>query len=203
MLSSTKTKHPGGSSKTARLSKKAKAQLIGTGYIAFGVLCAVVGLFVLFHSAAVSNDQLASLYVNPSSQKVSQGDTVTLEVWVDAKNQPVNAVQANLTYPTNKFKFKNIDPNGSAFEIEAQATEKKGVIKIGRGHIGEVKGTQLVAKVNLTALSNTGSAAVHFTDGSAVVRATDNTDVLGSMAVEHLTLANLFNARSADTAYQP
>lgn len=193
MLGSAKTKHSGRSSKTARLSKKAKYQLIGTGYIAFGVLCAVVG-FVLLQPNSTPSNQLASLYVDPSSQKVRQGDTVTLEVWVNAKKQPINAVQANLTYPTSKFKFKNIDPNGSAFEVEAQSTEKNGLIKIGRGHIGKVSGTQLVAKVNLTALSNTGSAAVHFTDGSAVVRATDNTDILGSMAVEHLTLADLFNA---------
>src|SRR5207245_2281 len=98
----------------------------------FTVTFAAVGAgIVLYTQAAQNNKRVASsanavsgvkLLLVPSSQKVSASGIFTVGVWTDTVDQPVNAVQANLTYSPDKFDFVSIDPAGSAFEIEAQST---------------------------------------------------------------------------------
>jgi flagellar basal body-associated protein FliL len=119
----------------------------------------------------------AKLYVKTTSNQVSNGTSVTFEVWVDTADQPVNAVQANLTYPADKFDFNSIDAKGSAFEVQAMSKGGDGKISIARGHIGDVKGQALVAKIVLAAKAK-GDAKIEFTTGSAVVKSTDHTDIL-------------------------
>jgi hypothetical protein len=128
-------------------------------------------------SSTLSNGN-GKMYIKPANQDVKSGSTVTLEVWEDSGNQSVNAVQANLTYPTGSFDFSNIDPKGSAFEVQALSTGGNGKVQIARGHIGNLKGTNLVAKVTLTAKSVTGEAKVDFASGSAIVTSTDHKDIL-------------------------
>jgi hypothetical protein len=120
----------------------------------------------------------AKLYLKPSSQDVKSGSSITLEVWVDTGDKPVNAVQANLVYPADKFDFHSIDAKDSAFEVQAMSTGGNGKVNIARGHIGDVKGPNLVAKVILVAKSNKGDAQVSFADGSAVVTSTDHKNIL-------------------------
>jgi flagellar basal body-associated protein FliL len=120
----------------------------------------------------------ATLYIKPPNQQVASGTSVTFEVWVDTEDQPVNAVQANLSYPADSFDFNSVDAKGSAFEIQASSTGGEGKVTIARGHVGEVKGKALVAKVILTAKDAKGDAKVEFATGSAVVRSTDHIDIL-------------------------
>lgn len=133
----------------------------------------------------------ASLTLVPEGKKVSQDSVITMVVWVDSGNQPVNAVQANLIYPANKFGFVSVDSAGSAFEVEAQALGGGGVVNIARGHIGSVYGRQLVAKVNLKVKSNTGKAAVNFATGSAVIRTTDSVNILARVSGSNYRLVSL------------
>jgi hypothetical protein len=157
------------------------------------VLLLLAGLVVLLQSNSNSNEPKspttgntsysnatgsAKLYLKPSSQNVNAGSTVTLEVWVDTGGTGVNAVQANLTYPTDKFDFGGINGKGSAFEVQALSTGGNGKINIARGHVGEIKGVNLVARVNLIAKTNKGDADISFVSGSAVVRTSDHTDIL-------------------------
>jgi hypothetical protein len=152
----------------------------------------LIAFFALIQAAASStSNSNAMLYLNPSSQKVGSGQTLTLEVWMDAKSQPVNAVQANLTYPVDKFDFAGIDTNGSAFEVEAQSSGGSGEVKIARGHVGALTGSQLVARVNLIAKSGKGNGNINFTGGSAIVRSTDNINVLSSTSGGHYNVATL------------
>jgi hypothetical protein len=120
----------------------------------------------------------AKLYLKPSSQDVKAGSSITLEVWVDTGDVPVNAVQANLSYPADKFDFNSIDAKESAFEIQAMSTGGKGKINIARGHVGDVKGPNLIAKVILVAKSNKGDAQVNFIEGSAIVTSNDHKNIL-------------------------
>jgi hypothetical protein len=129
------------------------------------------------YSTTVTNGN-GKLYIKPADQSVKSGSTSTFEIWEDSGDQPVNAVQANLIYPTDKFDFGNIDAKGSAFEVQAMSTGSNGKIQIARGHIGNVKGANMVAKVTLTAKSVKGDAQVEFTTGSAIVTSTDHKDIL-------------------------
>jgi hypothetical protein len=158
------------------------------------VLLLLVGLVLVLHNNSNSNKKSTStgsnssastsgtgtgkLYIKQTSQTVNTGGAVTFEVWEDSGNQPVNAVQANLSYPTDKFDFSAIDTKGSAFEVQAASTGGSGKVQIARGHIGTLKGANLLAKVTLMAKDVKGDAPVDFTTGSAIVTSTDHKDIL-------------------------
>jgi|GEM_PF-3654914 len=160
--------------------------------VAVVVVLLLVGLaLVLMHSSKNKNNTSggssvtttvtngnAKLYIKPASQSVASGNSVTFEVWEDSGDLPVNAVQANLAYPADSFDFGSIDAKGSAFEVQAMATGGNGKVNIARGHIGNLKGENLVAKVTLTAKAQKGDAKVDFADGSAIVTSTDHKDIL-------------------------
>src|SRR5262249_37063114 len=101
-----------------------------------------------------------------------------LSIYEDSQNDPVNAVQANLTYMSNQFDFVKIDDSGSAFAIKAQNDGGNGKISIARGNIHPVTGKQLIAKVVLKSKVSSGSADINFTDGSGIVRSSDNKEIL-------------------------
>jgi hypothetical protein len=95
-------------------------------------------------------------------------------VYENSGSDTVNAVQANLSYPSNLLTFVSITPNASAWPIEAQNTGGSGLVKIGRGTTTPVTGSQLIATVRFTA-SAAGSTQVAFASGSGIIRSTDNT----------------------------
>lgn len=125
-----------------------------------------------------SSNGTAKLYLKSSSTNVSANSAVVFEIWVDTGGQSVNAVQANLTYPTDKFDFNSIDGTKSAFEVQALSKGGDGSITIARGHVGTLTGAQLISTVNLTAKSSKGAAELKFASGSAVVSATTHTNIL-------------------------
>jgi hypothetical protein len=136
----------------------------------------------------------AKLYIQPSNQQVVSGASTTFEVWVDTGNQPVNAVQANLTYPVDSFDFGSVDAKGSAFEIQASSTGGEGKVTIARGHVGDIKGKALVAKVVLKAKDTKGDAQIEFAAGSAVVRSTDHVDILKQKTGGTLKVSKIFRS---------
>jgi hypothetical protein len=182
--------------KTEKHTHPSNKKANNSKFIVLGVVLVLLGLAVIMRAVSNSSDKTtnnnnnnnttnnssakgyAKLYIQPSNQQISPGASVTFEVWVDTGNQPVNAVQANLTYPTDSFDFNSVNAKGSAFEIQASSTGGEGKVTIARGHIGEIKGKALVAKVVLTAKTTKGDTQVEFAVGSAVVRSTDHVDIL-------------------------
>jgi hypothetical protein len=91
--------------------------------------------------------------------------------------QAVNAVQANLTYPTARMTFQSIDTSHSNFTTTLQSTGGSGSVQIGVGLLGgSLTGQQEVARVTFT-LASTGSAAVTFAAGSGIASADTATDI--------------------------
>jgi chitodextrinase len=124
----------------------------------------------------------ATLALSPTSKSVNQGESFAVEIREDSNTDPVNAVQANLTYDASMLNVTSVDYTGSAFGIQAEETLGSGTIELARGVSGgnTVTGDQLFAKVNFTAKTVPGTTTVSFGAGSAIVRATDNSDILGS-----------------------
>lgn len=114
----------------------------------------------------------ATIYLSPTTKTYTTGNAVDVAVYEDSGGTAVNAVQANLSYPSN-LTFVSIDNNGSAFGTEAQNTGGNGSVKIGRGTITPVIGAKLVANVHFTA-GSAGTAKISFATGTDVVRSTDN-----------------------------
>lgn len=122
----------------------------------------------------------ASLYLSPSSSTVVQGSTLTVSIRTNTGGVAVNAVQANLTYPSDKFDLLWISSGGSAFEITAEESGGGGSIKIGRGTISAKSGDQFVASVTFSAKVSTGSASISFSGGSSVVSSSTSKNILGA-----------------------
>jgi hypothetical protein len=125
-----------------------------------------------------------NLSLSPSSASVSAGSTLAVQIWMDSGVSTVNAVQANLSYPLNKFNFVNIDSAGTAFGVEAQSTGGNGTVNIARGSTAPLSGKQLVATVNFTPLSSINkhrsTASVTFTTGTALLSDVTNTSILAA-----------------------
>jgi len=119
----------------------------------------------------------ATLYLSPSSGSVANGNTLTLYVYEDSGTEPVNAVQANLSYPASQLQFLSTS-SSSAFSVVAQNTGGSGSVQIGRGALPSVTGNQLVATVQFKALVGSGTAAVSFAGGSQVVSANSNANIM-------------------------
>jgi chitodextrinase len=127
-----------------------------------------------------------TIYLTPASQTFKAGATFSVQVRENSGTTGVNAVQANLSYPSNLLTCTGIDATSTAFGVEAQSTCSAGQITIARGISGgssSLTGDQLVAVVNFTVGSTGGSAAMAFTSGTALVSASTNQDILGSLAV--------------------
>lgn len=114
-----------------------------------------------------------TLFLQPSSGNLSLDSDVSVQVRISTSEQ-VNAVQANVSFPTDRFQFVSIDPAGSAFGIEAQAQESNGTVFIARGSITPVTGEQLIATIKLRTKAVSGSATVNFAAGSEVVSSVTN-----------------------------
>jgi hypothetical protein len=161
--------------------------------LTFGLFLAafvVLGAFLVINSSAAGKpsgngqgtktQQTPNLSLSPSAQKVAKGSSLSVQVWADAGNQSVNAVQANLTYPADKLDFVNIDDTTSNFSVAAQATGGSGKVAIARGSIMPLSGKQLVAKINFTANVSKSKAAVSFDSSSALISSSANTNVLAA-----------------------
>ncbi len=119
----------------------------------------------------------ATLYLSPASKTVTQGSIFAVAVRVST-SEAVNAVQANLTYPADKLDYVSVSDAGSAFNVQGPTSGGGGSVKIARGTTGSVSGDRLVATVNFKVKQSSGTAAVTFASGSAVVRTSDSTNVL-------------------------
>lgn len=125
-------------------------------------------------------EAVSKLYLSPSSQNLASGAQITVEIREDSGNTPVNAVQANFSYPADKLTFVSIDYSGSGFDVQAQEKTETGQILIGRGSFEAKTGDQLIAKVNFQAASGPTSAELKFQAGSSLISATTHKDTLSS-----------------------
>lgn len=140
---------------------------------------------VLYGTAAAA---AAVLYISPSTSSVNVGATLTVSIRENSYSEPVNAVQANISYPSNLLQFENIG-NSSAFGIVAQNSGGGGSVQIARGALPSVSGDQLVATVQFKALAGSGTAQLSFVGGSSVVSANSNTNIMTSSPGGDYTLA--------------
>jgi hypothetical protein len=126
------------------------------------------------------NPDAAKVKLVPSSTSVAPNQDFTVEVRMNSGTVEVNAIQADFSYPADKLQFVSIDGTGSAFTTEAPSTGAAGKVSIARGNIQPVSGDKLVAKVTFKALA-AGSAQLSFVNGTALLKASDNTDIIGGL----------------------
>jgi len=145
-------------------------------FLAF--LAAALTVLVPFTSSLVAAAS-ASMSLSVSSSSVAKGSYLTVYIRENSGSEPVNAAQANFSYPSNLLQYSSIS-NSSAFSVVAQNSAGGGSVNIGRGALPSVSGSQLIASVTFKALTDSGTASFGFTGGSSVVSANSNTDIAAS-----------------------
>lgn len=138
-------------------------------------LLGLVLAFPLFAPFVAYADS-ATLYLSPASSSVAKGSILTVNVRENSGAEPVNSVQANLTYPAELLDFVSIS-SSTAWGVVAENSGGGGSVKIARGALPAVTGDQLVASVRFKAKTDSGTASISFASGSAVVSANSSTDV--------------------------
>lgn len=152
-------------------------------FLGFCLVFAAVGGYLIWRSFAAPTPP--TIYLTPAT--LTKGGTTSFSVQVreNSGTTSVNAVQANLSYDANLIDFVSVDTTGTAFTTEAQSSGGAGAINIGRGTCGgcaALTGDQLVATINFKTKAATGAATVSFTNGTALVSSSSNTDILGSLS---------------------
>jgi hypothetical protein len=156
------------------------ALAISAGLIVFGYL--ITRIF-----AAGS----ATLYLTPASGTYNIGSSVNVQIWANTGTDSSNAVEADLSYPQAQLQFVSIDGTGSAFGIAAAGSGGSGSVTIARGVTGgqpPVTGAVLVATVKFNVIAS-GSAPITFKNSSAIVRASDSTNILNTTVGATYTIA--------------
>ena len=123
----------------------------------------------------------AALYVSPASGTVKVGSVIPVQVRVNTGGDPVNAVQANITYNASQLAYDSVDATGSAFSLTANIQTDSGSVKMARaigGGESPVTGDFLFATVYFKALTTTGTSSVAVSSNSHVVRSTDSVDIM-------------------------
>lgn len=118
----------------------------------------------------------AGLSLSPASGSVANGSTLTIDIHENSGSEPVNDVQADMTYDSAKFDFVAIN-NSAAFAYAFQSTGGGGTINLNRGALPAVTGDQVVASVVLRAKVASGSGAVNFSASSQVYSANNNNNI--------------------------
>lgn len=140
----------------------------------FAACCCLATLFFIKTTYAAS----ATLYLNPSSGTFSKNETFNLAVLENSSDEPVNAVEAVLQYPTDKLDLVDVDYEGSVFSIGPPTSSGNGTVHIIRATTStDVKGAQFVANIKFK-VKATGLAAINFTNESRVLSTNGNTDIL-------------------------
>lgn len=131
----------------------------------------------------------AVLYITPASGNLTNGNTLIVTIRENSFSDAVNAVQANFSYPTNRMTFQSISTSSSAFTTTIQSDGGSGSVQIGVGILGSsVTGDREVARVTFT-LTGAGAAALAFTAGSGIARASDSIDICKSRRGSNYTIS--------------
>lgn len=145
-----------------------------------GLLFGIIGTLVLVLGRAAPPPP--TVYLTPESGLRKISETFTVEIRENSGTTPVNAVQANLSYPMSLLDFVSIDTTGGAFTVIAESSGGSGQVSIGAGNTTALTGDRLVAKVTFKTRTTGGTAGLSFTSGTALVAGSSNTNILSGLA---------------------
>jgi hypothetical protein len=128
------------------------------------LLVAVIIVATPGRAAAIST----SLYFAKGS--ATSGTDLYVEVRENSSTQPVNAVEADFTYPTSQLTYVGTNNTGTGFEVTASETGGSGSVSIQLGTVTPKTGDQLVATVHFT-VAAAGVTNLNFQNSSLLLNA--------------------------------
>ena len=137
--------------------------------LSLGIFLCLVSLVALLNRSAYASGD-ASFTLSPSSGSYQTGSTITVSVSeTSTSGDNVNAVQANISYPTSLLQYDSISLTGP-FTLCGQQSASGGIVGIGCASTSTVSGAQNVASVTFT-VEAAGTATLTMSSGSDI----DNT----------------------------
>jgi len=132
-------------------------------------LCSSVFLFVLICVAIPLGVRAVTLYLLPQSQTVYQGDSFLVELRLDTEGEEINAIEANLKFPSDLLKITDFSKGGSILTFWPQEpTLRDSVVSFVGGRPGGFKGEGLVLKINFLA-KEVGKTKIDFKENTKVL----------------------------------
>jgi hypothetical protein len=122
----------------------------------------------------------ATLNVTPATGTYANAQTVTLTIYEDSGNYPVNVIESDLIYDDTYLTFGSIDTSSGAFSVSAVATGSNGLVNIVVGSTGTVTGSQIVATVTFTAIGPINLTSIKLASTCGIVRSSDNRNIWNS-----------------------
>ncbi len=167
-----------------RLLEKQIVRKYGVMALAFLVLGSVA-FFGVHRNQAGSAASLGVLSMSPSTGTVTNGTNVTVTLYEDSGTDPVNSVQAAVSYDAAQLQYVSLT-EGTAFpNVAATSTGTASVIRVGRGTSPgtSVTGKNTVVKITFKVIGTTGTTSLTYDSAfSFIVRSTDNVNILTSTA---------------------
>ena len=148
----------------------------------------------------------ASISLTANRGTVAAGGSLIVAVYMNGGGTAVNAIQADVSFPSSKLQYVGYSSSGSAFEIGASSGGGDGLASVARGTTSPVAGSALVGTLTFKALAGSGSAAISVAGSSSLVSATDNTAVPyspGSVSVNFGAAAASSSSPAAPAAPAP
>lgn len=121
-----------------------------------------------------------NIVISPSAQTLANGGTLTFEVRENSGNVGVNAVQVNLTYPSNLLEYVGVDSSTSAFAVPVPPKTGAGTLGFAMGSYTPLTGDRLVAKVTFRAKA-TGTGNISFSTGTSLISEANSQNILTSL----------------------
>ena len=175
---------------------KSKSPLLRQRRFQLPVLIAVAALVVAggFYLVKASHAASGVMNVLPTTTTAGLGDDVTVTVRVNGGTDALNAIEADLTYPTSMLQYVSYSNTGSAFPLDADSPSgtPNGTLQFARsiqGGATAVSGDSLVVTVTFKAIGQ-GSANIGLATSSLALSSSTSANVLVARNGNTITVAD-------------
>ena len=176
--------------------------------VAFIVSGLVICAATLLDGHVVRAAGTATMYLSPASGSIIKGNTLAIKIYENSGSDHVNAVQANLSYPTSLLSYTGYSSSSAFSTVAENPSGNTGSLHFARGIVppsppnpgAGVTGAQIVVTVRFKAVKSSGTAKINFTSGSAVIRSSDNGSEILSTTGGSYNLTALSSAPASSSA---
>lgn len=176
--------------KINNMLRKQVVQKFGVLAVALLVISSV-SYFGLRQNQASHAAGVGILSMAPATGSLVVGSTVNVTLYEDSGTDPVNAVQASVTYDATKLQYVSVAEGTSFPTVAATSTSTPGIIRLARGTVpgSTATGNNAIATVTFRVLASSGTTSLSYDPAfSYIVRSTDNANILTSNSGASYTL---------------
>ena len=176
-------KKSGAKNPVSSLSLVPKNQFSKNILAVFVLIFAAVGGYILWTSFAATPPP-PTVYLSGAPTFVAPSQTFTVQIRENSGTTTVNAVEADISYPTSLLTYVSTSNAGTAFGYTVQSTGGSGSVTFAAGLNCTTScppaptGDQLVATITFKANTTSGAANLAFTTGTSLNSSTTNQNIV-------------------------